>query len=106
MANEQKLDKNNEMLQWIEKGCEIAEANGYDGAFLSWMVYSVYLIKYNRDNSFISPQDFLQKMKKIDELSDKEMRHIYADRVLCETLAQFGYNDGIEIFEKMHKWYA
>lgn len=55
----------------------------------------------------ITPAEFERTMRLIDETSsDEEEAHIRADDLLCETLRQFGYEKGVEIFENMGKWYS
>lgn len=54
--------------------------------------------------------EFLLKKysKKIDDLKtgDTEQDHIDADKLLCELLSKLGYNEVVEKFESLRKWYA
>lgn len=56
----------------------------------------------------ISPDEFANQMEKIskDMYGDQETSHMYADSLMCYVLNQLGYQEGVEIFEKMPKWYA
>ena len=51
-------------------------------------------------------KEFEEKMQEILADSDPEKRHIRADNLLCRTLNELGYKDGVEIFRKMNKWYS
>lgn len=53
-------------------------------------------------------EEFKERMQFIAENPnyDPEYRHHAADNIMCEALRDFGYEDGIDIFEKMPKWYA
>jgi hypothetical protein len=37
---------------------------------------------------------------------DEEYSHIRADEILCELLTSLGYEDVVEAFKKIKKWYA
>ena len=52
--------------------------------------------------------EYLLKMKEIGEKygGDEEVCHGRADDLLCEILNDLGYNDIVEEFEKLPKWYA
>ena len=52
--------------------------------------------------------EYLLKMKEIGEKhgNDEEVCHGLADDLLCEILNDLGYNDIVEEFEKLPKWYA
>lgn len=54
----------------------------------------------------IMPAEFERKMREISEIDDSETKHIKADELMCEVLKSLGYEVGVEIFEKMRKWYA
>jgi len=58
----------------------------------------------------MTPKEFADKMRKIymmgDETGDVESGHCDADSLLCEFLRSNGFGEGIEIFEKLPKWYA
>ena len=55
----------------------------------------------------IYPAEFERKMRCIDEsASNEEEAHLLADELLCETLRQLGYEKGIDVFERMAKWYS
>ena len=54
----------------------------------------------------MTPEQFKQKMKKISKSFDTEGAHAEADDLMCELLRVLGYSDGIDIYQKMSKWYA
>ena len=56
----------------------------------------------------MTPKEFYGRMLGLEELSkkDREVAHSKADDILCEALKSLGYEEGIEIFERMRKWYA
>lgn len=54
----------------------------------------------------ITAAEFERKMKKIAEIEDDENRHKKADDLLCKTLKSLGYEAGVEIYERIGKWYA
>lgn len=37
---------------------------------------------------------------------DQETAHWMADQLMCDTLRNLGFGEGIEIFENIPKWYA
>ena len=51
-------------------------------------------------------KEFEEKMQEILANSDPEKRHIRADNLLCRTLNELEYKDGVETFRKMNKWYS
>ena len=52
-----------------------------------------------------TPEEFAEKMREL-HVFDIEGRHKEADQIMCELLEYFGYQEGVEIFRKMDKWYA
>ena len=56
----------------------------------------------------MTPEEFLDAMRQIviDEGDDFESSHGSADELMCKALRELGYHEGVEIFEKMEKWYA
>ena len=51
-------------------------------------------------------EEFNIRMKEISKMEDKENRHIAADALMMEALEDLGYNEGINMFGSMGKWYA
>lgn len=37
---------------------------------------------------------------------DRESAHVVADQYMCQVLRDLGFNEGVDIFESMPKWYA
>ena len=54
----------------------------------------------------MSPTEFEEAMSRIAATVDIEERHIEADDLMCEVLTELGFGRGVEIFERMPKWYA
>jgi protein-disulfide isomerase-like protein with CxxC motif len=51
--------------------------------------------------------DALKKMQAIEKDNDFEGRHVKADDFLCELLLEVGgYEEVVELFKDMEKWYA
>lgn len=55
---------------------------------------------------FMSPDEFLEKMKKCFDNESPEWGHINADNLMCDLLRKLGYGDGIDFFEKQERWYS
>ena len=53
-----------------------------------------------------SPDEFYKKMKEIAEHKCEELVHIEMDELMCQILRELGYGSGVEIFEKVDKWYS
>lgn len=53
-----------------------------------------------------SVKGFANEMRRIDRDHFPEMAHILADELMCKLLRELGYGEGVDIFEKMDKWYA
>ena len=54
----------------------------------------------------MKPQEFKELMEQLENLDDPEEAHARADILMCEVLNELGYSEGIQVFEKMTKWYA
>lgn len=54
----------------------------------------------------MTPKEFADKMQSINMPGDPEISHGLADKLMCKLLIELGYEEGIEIFEIMEKWYA
>lgn len=48
----------------------------------------------------------IAELKKLQELGDTEAAHSDADEVLCKLLSALGYQDVVDEWEKVDKWYA
>lgn len=69
-------------------------------------------------NVTITPEEFKKRMnelsKNVMELDDQnpdmpsivETAHIKADELMCEILIELGYEEGIDIFKRMEKYYV
>lgn len=66
----------------------------------------------------MTPKEFETHMQKISknvmELDDQnpdmpsmiETAHIKADELMCEILIELGYEEGVDLFKKMEKYYV
>lgn len=54
----------------------------------------------------ITPAEFEDRMKEISVNKYIEDKHIDADKLMCKVLKDLGYVKGVEIFERMEKWYS
>ena len=50
--------------------------------------------------------EYLNKMKSLQDNIDTEVAHAYADGILCDILNELGYSDIVEAWEQIDKWYA
>lgn len=62
--------------------------------------------KMNEFEKEFSAKGFANEMRRIDRNNDTEMAHILADEMMCKLLRELGYNEGVDIFEQMSKWYS
>ena len=53
----------------------------------------------------MTPDEFEARMKEAAE-EDGETGHRLADELMAKLLTSLGYGKGVEVFEKMGKWYA
>jgi hypothetical protein len=54
----------------------------------------------------MTPEEFAKKMEDISKIKNTEEAHQLADALLCDCLRELGYQDGVDIFENMCKWYT
>ena len=53
----------------------------------------------------MSREEVLIKLKEATDM-DTETGHVVADEILCKFLASLGYQDIVDAYEKIDKWYA
>lgn len=51
-------------------------------------------------------EEAIAKLKEAQDYGDPEGAHVMADDVLCKLLRSLGYDDVVEEFHKVGKWYA
>jgi hypothetical protein len=51
-------------------------------------------------------EKYLKDMQVVETLGDEEVAHCLADELLCNLLKELGYEDIVESFNKIDKWYA
>ncbi|WP_313752447.1 hypothetical protein [Mixta calida] len=54
----------------------------------------------------MSREEALAKLRILQVLRDKEIAHVNADDVICDLLKSLGYQDVVEEYDKIDKWYA
>lgn len=54
----------------------------------------------------LTPKDFADKMRELDQNDNVETKHILADNLIIKLLVQLGYQDGAKVFQDMAKWYS
>lgn len=54
----------------------------------------------------MSREEALSALRECQKYGDKELAHIEADQILCTLLTQEGFNDVVDEFTKLDKWYA
>lgn len=53
-----------------------------------------------------SPSEFEEQMKELAKHDNAAARHCDMDNLMCDILEKLGYQKGVEIFRRTHKWYA
>lgn len=51
-------------------------------------------------------REYIERLKKLQKGGDIEAEHAEADDVLCELLRELSYNEVVDEWEKVEKWYA
>jgi len=56
----------------------------------------------------MTPEEFKIKMQEIrdDAAGDIESDHGEADNLMCEVLSSLGYDEGVQIYRRLEKWYS
>ena len=58
------------------------------------------------DNNIMSPEEFKENMKNIENTFDNpEESHWEMDNLMCDVLKSLGYSEGIDIFINSTRWY-
>ena len=63
-------------------------------------------LEFNEECKSVTPETAIDILTRINEVSDTEMAHIHADNVLCALLRNLGYNDIVNTYERINKWYS
>lgn len=58
-----------------------------------------------RGMAHMAPEQFANRMREA-VTSDEESQHSVADGLMTSLLRELGYGEGVDVFEKMDKWYA
>lgn len=51
-------------------------------------------------------QKFIDKLNEVAQSQDYEMAHSVADDILCEALIALGYEDIVDAWDEVGKWYS
>ena len=51
-------------------------------------------------------KELCEQMKALQDIWDIEEAHGKADDILCKALKQLGYNELVDLYEKVDKWYS
>lgn len=54
----------------------------------------------------INKDAYIALLKEQQDSHDTEIAHSRADDILCDILTELGYNDIVEEYHKIGKWYA
>lgn len=54
----------------------------------------------------IDREQILKQLTELQRDNDQEWAHIMADRILCNLLSELGYDDIVEEYTNISKWYA
>ena len=54
----------------------------------------------------MTKHELLLYLKHLQDWRDTEEAHVEADRALCDFLRQIGFDDVVEEYHKIAKWYA
>ena len=54
----------------------------------------------------INSTQFKAEMEFIERLPEQEERHHYAEALMAKVLSQLGYQDGVDVFERMDSNHA
>ena len=49
---------------------------------------------------------YINLMEKQTKGWDKEVEHVNADDLLCDLLEELGFEEVVEVYNKVEKWYA
>jgi len=51
-------------------------------------------------------QQATERLKELQKIEDYEYSHYEADAILCRCLIKLGFNEIVEEYKKVGKWYA
>lgn len=54
----------------------------------------------------MTTDEAIHKLIELQGTGDYETAHYLADKILCELLTTMGYDDVVEEYRKVGKWYA
>ena len=57
-------------------------------------------------NKHVPTDEYLQELKNLQSNRDLEIAHGHADDILCRLLIDLGFQDIVDAYHKIDKWYA
>jgi hypothetical protein len=54
----------------------------------------------------IDVKEYISQLKELQNSWDTEVAHQDADDIICELLTKLGYQEVVDEYEKVPKWYA
>jgi len=51
-------------------------------------------------------KESVEKMKECVNNNDIELAHVEADDILCDVLTKLGYEELVDVYKNVKKWYA
>lgn len=54
----------------------------------------------------MTKEQAIEELKEWQKYNDEEVGHARADDVLCDLLSSLGYDDVVDEWKKIDKWYA
>jgi hypothetical protein len=58
------------------------------------------------ESIIVKVDELRNRLQELDEAYDVEKAHVEADEILCEFLLLLGWDDIVEAFQNVPKWYA
>lgn len=62
--------------------------------------------KYGKFGDQVSHPSYLERLKELEDSGDPEYAHEEADNILCDILKYLGFEEIVEAYHKVPKWYA
>ena len=62
--------------------------------------------KYGKFGNQVLHPSYLERLKELEHSGDPEYAHGEADDVLCDILKYLGFEEIVEAYDKVPKWYA
>ena len=69
----------------------------------------IFLLKKYKGDEIINKKlnkKYSKELKELQNVNDTEIAHIKADDVLCNLLMDLGYQEIVDNYNKIYKWFA